>query len=107
MTRIHKLELTWIGIEECPRLKPRILLEDQEFVLPCAHRVTENDSFHNRLIFGENPKHWPAAGVFTSLESGKILKILKNQLIAIYGYCSFRFYLNDELGAQTTCSTGA
>jgi len=50
----QKLELTWIGKEERPRLEPRILLEDQELSCHAAHRVTENDSFDNRLIFGDN-----------------------------------------------------
>ncbi len=30
MTRKQKLELTWIGKEERPRLEPRIMLEDPE-----------------------------------------------------------------------------
>ena len=50
----QKLELTWIGKEDRPRLEPRILLEDQELSYHAAHRVTENDSFDNRLIFGDN-----------------------------------------------------
>ncbi|MFH0785905.1 MAG: site-specific DNA-methyltransferase [Pseudomonadota bacterium] len=54
MTRKQKLELTWIGKEERPRLEPRILLEDQELSYHAAHRVTEDDIFDNRLIFGDN-----------------------------------------------------
>lgn len=50
----QKLELTWIGKEERPRLEPRILLEDQELSYHAAHRVTGNDLFDNRLIFGDN-----------------------------------------------------
>ena len=50
----QKLELTWIGKEERPRLEPRILLEDQELSYHAAHRVTEGDIFDNRLIFGDN-----------------------------------------------------
>lgn len=49
-----KLELTWIGKENRPRLEPRILLEDPELSYHAAHRVTENDIFDNRLIFGDN-----------------------------------------------------
>lgn len=48
-----KLELTWIGKDERPRLEPRILLEDQEL----SHHAVErgpNDIFDNRLIFGDN-----------------------------------------------------
>ncbi|MCF6290338.1 MAG: site-specific DNA-methyltransferase [Desulfobacterales bacterium] len=50
----QKLELTWIGKEERPRLEPRILLEDPEKSYHAAHRVTKNDIFDNRLIFGDN-----------------------------------------------------
>jgi adenine-specific DNA-methyltransferase len=50
----QKLELTWIGKEERPRLEPRILLEDPELSYHAAHRVTEGDIFDNRLIFGDN-----------------------------------------------------
>jgi len=49
-----KLELTWIGKENRPRLEPRILLEDPEKSYHAAHRVTEKDLFDNRLIFGDN-----------------------------------------------------
>lgn len=54
MTKKQKLELTWIGKEERPRLEPRIVLEDAELSYHAAHRVTENDIFDNRLIFGDN-----------------------------------------------------
>jgi len=50
----QKLELTWIGKEKRPRLEPRILLEDKEKSYHAKHRVTDNDSFDNRLIFGDN-----------------------------------------------------
>ena len=54
MTTRQKLELTWIGKENRPKLEPRILLEDPEKTYHAAHRVTENDIFDNRLIFGDN-----------------------------------------------------
>ena len=54
MSKKQKLELTWIGKEERPRLEPRILLEDQELSYHAGHRVTEEDLFDNRLIFGDN-----------------------------------------------------
>jgi adenine-specific DNA-methyltransferase len=50
----QRLELTWIGKENRPRLEPRILLEDQEKSYHAKKRVTENDIFDNRLIFGDN-----------------------------------------------------
>lgn len=50
----QKLELTWIGKENRPRLEPRILLEDPEESYHAPHRVTDKDVFDNRLIFGDN-----------------------------------------------------
>ena len=49
-----RLELTWIGKENRPKLKPRILIEDPEKSYHAGHRVSENDIFDNRLIFGDN-----------------------------------------------------
>lgn len=54
MTKKAKLELTWIGKENRPKLEPRILLEDPEKSYHAPHRVTGNDIFDNRLIFGDN-----------------------------------------------------
>ncbi len=54
MTRKQKLELTWIGKEVRPKLEPRILLEDPARSHVAAARVTNNDIFDNRLIFGDN-----------------------------------------------------
>lgn len=50
----QKLELTWIGKEKRPKLEPRILLEDPQKSYHAKHRVTDNDIFDNRLIFGDN-----------------------------------------------------
>jgi adenine-specific DNA-methyltransferase len=50
----QKLELTWIGKENRPKLEPRILLEDREKSHHAPHRVTDHDLFDNRLIFGDN-----------------------------------------------------
>jgi adenine-specific DNA-methyltransferase len=54
MTRKQKLELTWVGKENRPRLEPRILLEDSTLSYHAPHLVGENDIFDNRLIFGDN-----------------------------------------------------
>ncbi|MEK4175219.1 site-specific DNA-methyltransferase [Aeribacillus sp. FSL K6-1305] len=54
MAQKQKLELTWIGKDEQPKLEPRILLEDLELSYHAKERVTENDIFDNRLIFGDN-----------------------------------------------------
>src|SRR6202142_4148696 len=50
----QKLELTWIGKENRPRLEPRILLEDPILSYHASHRVTDHDIFDNHLIFGDN-----------------------------------------------------
>ncbi len=52
--RNKRLELTWIGKENRPKLEPRILLEDPSLSYHAAHRVAENDIFDNQLIFGDN-----------------------------------------------------
>jgi adenine-specific DNA-methyltransferase len=54
MAKKQKLELTWIGKEIHPKLEPRILLEDPDKSYHAAHRISENDIFDNRLIFGDN-----------------------------------------------------
>lgn len=54
MSKKQKLELTWIGKENRPKLEPRILLEDPAKSYHAKHRVTNTDSFDNRLIFGDN-----------------------------------------------------
>ena len=54
MSKKQKLELTWIGKEHRPKLEPRILIEDPTKSHHAKQRVTENDLFDNRLIFGDN-----------------------------------------------------
>jgi len=53
MSRKPKLELTWIGKEERPRLEPRILVEDPALSHHAATR-RDGDSFDNMLIHGDN-----------------------------------------------------
>ena len=48
-----KLELTWIGKDERPRLEPRILIEEPEFSYHAEIR-REGDHFDNMLIHGDN-----------------------------------------------------
>jgi adenine-specific DNA-methyltransferase len=50
----QKLELTWIGKENRPKLEPRILLEDPAKSYHAKHRIASADFFDNRLIFGDN-----------------------------------------------------
>jgi adenine-specific DNA-methyltransferase len=52
--RKNKLELTWIGKDDRPKLEPRILLEDSTQSYCAQSRVTDNDIFDNRLIYGDN-----------------------------------------------------
>jgi adenine-specific DNA-methyltransferase len=50
----QKLELTWVGKDERPKLEPRILLEDPSKSYHAKKRVAAEDQFDNRLIFGDN-----------------------------------------------------
>ena len=50
----QKLELTWNGKENRPKLEPRILLEDPERSYHVEQRVSDGDIFNNRLIHGDN-----------------------------------------------------
>jgi len=54
MAQKTRLELTWIGKENRPRLEPRVLLEDPAKSYHAARRVSDHDLFDNRLIFGDN-----------------------------------------------------
>jgi adenine-specific DNA-methyltransferase len=49
-----KLELTWIGKDNRPRLEPRVLVEEPDKSHHASERVTDSDIFDNRLIFGDN-----------------------------------------------------
>ncbi|PIT68225.1 site-specific DNA-methyltransferase [Bartonella tribocorum] len=50
----QKLELTWIGKEERPKLEPHVLLEDLEKSYHASHQISSQDIFDNKLIFGDN-----------------------------------------------------
>ena len=50
----QKLELTWVGKDHRPRLEPRVLLPDAGKSYVAEHRVSDDDLFDNRLIFGDN-----------------------------------------------------
>jgi adenine-specific DNA-methyltransferase len=52
--RKQRLELTWVGKDERPRLEPRILLEDADTSYHAKARVTDHDIFDNILIQGDN-----------------------------------------------------
>jgi adenine-specific DNA-methyltransferase len=53
-SRKQRLELTWIGKGERPRLEPRILLEDTDKSYHAKARVTDHDIFDNILVQGDN-----------------------------------------------------
>ena len=50
----QKLELTWIGKNERPRLEPRILIEDPALSYHAKERHSDDDIFDNVLIHGDN-----------------------------------------------------
>lgn len=52
--RKQRLELTWIGKDDRPRLEPRILLEESDKSYHANTRVTDHDIFDNILIHGDN-----------------------------------------------------
>jgi adenine-specific DNA-methyltransferase len=52
--RKQRLELTWIGKNDRPRLEPRILLGDADKSYHAKARVTDHDIFDNILIRGDN-----------------------------------------------------
>lgn len=52
--RKQKLELTWIGKNERPRLEARILLEGTSISHHAKYRVTDDDLYDNRLVHGDN-----------------------------------------------------
>lgn len=54
MSKKTRLELTWIGKDERPKLEPRILVEDPENSFHASARHSENDIFDNVLIQGDN-----------------------------------------------------
>ncbi len=54
MAKLQRLELTWIGKENRPKVEPRILLEDPAKSYHAANRVTQSDLFDNGLIRGDN-----------------------------------------------------
>lgn len=54
MPKKQKLELTWIGKDQRPKLEPRILIEDPEKSYHAPQRVSENDIFDNMLIHGDS-----------------------------------------------------
>ncbi|MCB0000827.1 MAG: hypothetical protein KDE56_33920, partial [Anaerolineales bacterium] len=53
MSNKQKLELTWIGKDQRPKLEPRVLVEDPALSYHAKERVTDQDIFDNRLIFGD------------------------------------------------------
>ncbi len=54
MSKKQKLELTWVGKSNRPRLEPRILIEDVEKSFHAAARLSPDDIFDNVLIHGDN-----------------------------------------------------
>lgn len=51
---MKKLELSWIGKDNCPHLEPRILLEGSDKSYSVKKSLTTEDIFENILVFGDN-----------------------------------------------------
>ena len=64
MNRKQKLELTWIGKENRPRLEPRILLEDPEKSYHAKYRVKSG-----KILTAENAKSAENSDSLRSLRS--------------------------------------
>ncbi len=54
MSKKTKLELTWIGKDDRPKLEPRILIEDPAKSYHASARQSDADIFDNMLIHGDN-----------------------------------------------------
>ena len=54
MAKNQKLELTWVGKDERPKLEPRILIEDPSKSYHAKVRHSDDDIFDNILIKGDN-----------------------------------------------------
>src|SRR4051812_3738814 len=54
MTKRQKLELTWVGKENRPRLEPRVLLEDAEHSYHAVNDSSDHNIYDNCLIHGDN-----------------------------------------------------
>lgn len=52
--RKQRLELTWVGKDDRPRLEPRILLENTELSYHAKARAMDENVFDNILIKGDN-----------------------------------------------------
>jgi len=54
MSTKNRLELTWIGKNETPKLEPRILVENTELSYHARARHSDDDLFDSLLIHGDN-----------------------------------------------------
>ena len=63
MTKKQKLELTWIGKENRPKLEPRILLEDPEKSYHAPHRATDNAVNNGGKPWKRRFGYWITLGV--------------------------------------------
>lgn len=52
--RKQKLELTWVGKDERPKLEPRILIEEPDLSYHADKRYGDDDIFDNMLIQADN-----------------------------------------------------
>jgi len=68
MTKKQKLELTWIGKDEQPRLEPRILIEDPE--RSYGHTPTPSQEGNKKVPSSEGKQGW-VSPLGSSLGLGK------------------------------------
>ncbi len=71
-----RLELTWIGKENRPKLEPRVLIEDPEKSYHASHRISENAAGEDGD--GEMSTHQDAIDQQREGLIGKIEKQLKH-----------------------------
>lgn len=84
MTKKAKLELTWIGKENRPKLEPRILLEDTAKSYHAKRRVASADFFNDRMILDDNCLASKAelAALLTTFENGRFKYFALHQRVA-------------------------
>lgn len=84
MTKKQKLEITWIGKEKRPKLKPRILLEDPAKSYHAKHRGASADFLDNQNNFGDKLLVQKAglAALLTSFGNDLFKYFVVNQRVA-------------------------
>ncbi len=85
--RKTRLKLTWIGKENRPKLEPRVLIEDPDKSYHAAHRVSEDDIFDNRLIFGDNLLALKPIANSAALRAARIMAVRGPSISGYFSRC--------------------